>query len=361
MSPGRGAFAGGRGVSPRAARRILGLLIGSALLGCVPPRGGWDVAALRDREPWIGRAAGERIGDLVPHPAPVDGQLALVVCRFPSGRPVSVHGAGVGWPAERAAVAVEAIDRAVEGLELVLAEEAGAGAGPEAASAGIGVRSLADAAGPGPLGLGDTLSECDVSRRGAGAGARLRESDEPVRGTLRRAWIRMRLARFDVIGRPRPASDAEWIGALMHELGHAVGFPSHVAFGFSPVGREEGRLRLLGERALAGEAIEAPTLAALYRLSPGTRLGTAPLDARGEAVLADWLARVAAQRARAGAGQGPFSTVGGRSARLVWRWSDGVAIELRFPDWTRELQAGAPITIEGRTRGSAPSRVGGTR
>lgn len=343
---------GARKLRSRRARLALlvGMLAGAA---CVPPRGGWDVRSLRAAEPALAELRGERLGDLTPFPAWIEGELALVACRWAPDSPVVVRASGErSVPEDWLRVAVHAVDRAVRGVDLVLATGTSESdsQGVEAGSGGVSseareldgmahtdilVAGIADGATEGPVGAADTLTSCDVSARPDDAGQ--------VRGELRSAEIEIRLAREDVIGRMQTLSPEEWVGASMHELGHALGFAGHVARGDSILVREQGVLRAAGRRALAEELGSEPTLEALYRLAPGRRLGQRELAPTARR----WLARL--DRAlealgREGIGvHGPRASVGDRHARLEWWIEGGARVGLRFPYWSRQLREGGAI------------------
>ena len=193
-------------------------------VSCVAPTGGWDVEALLEAEPEIESIPGQRIGDLLPFPALIDGRLWLVTCRFPTGSRVAVLAGGEDWPADWGRPTVASVDRSLPALDLVLTERA-----PPAAAAmpssGIEIVSIGGPDSEGPIGLGDTSTECDVGVVPGDASA--------VKGLVRRATIRLRRSRLDSAGLIQPARDDEWAGALAHELAHALGFPSHVAVGRS--------------------------------------------------------------------------------------------------------------------------------
>jgi len=316
-------------------RRLVSIATAAGLVaGCVSAVGGWDETALLEAEPQVAAIPGQRIGDLTPHPALVDGQLILVACRYADGRPVSVSGRGPGWPSDWAALAVDAVDDAVPNVELMMLPTSDSRSGSETM---IDIVSIEDPTSEVPNGMGDTLSECDVSRT--------HDPGVAIRGRLTRSEIRIRRATRDNAGRVRFASDAEWIGALMHELGHALGFTGHAALGDSLVLLEESRLRALGRRALGGQPVPAPNLEALYSIAPGRVLGGVEVSAKGREWIDAVAALVAARNARMGAATGPRASTGDREARLVWRWNGGVRAELRFPFWRREIRKGQLITV----------------
>ena len=95
-----------------------------ALVACVSPTGGWDSASFVALHPEIAEIRGQRIGDLTPYPAIVDGQVAMVTCRFVAeGRPIPIAVSGEGWPATWGERALEAVE--VLGAHRVLAAELG--------------------------------------------------------------------------------------------------------------------------------------------------------------------------------------------------------------------------------------------
>lgn len=307
-------------------------------LACVPSRGGWDLDALLADEPSIAVIEGHRLGDLLPFPALDGDRIVLVACRFAPGQPVRVGGGGPQWPASWGRAAVRALNRSVAGVELVL-EDAGGSVARTAPS--IEIVTVQAIGGTGPRGLGDTLSECDVSPMvSATAAAR-----PAYRGLLTGAEIRMRRAQLDITAQVRDASAEEWVGALMHELAHALGFVGHAAAGHSILVRDETRIREAGRLALIGQAVPDPTLEAFYRLRPGQRLGTRSVKADD----VSWLHAIRKLDRERSAGDRrsmrTFSSVGDREARIVWRYSDGSQLGVRLPYWRSELRSGAAITL----------------
>lgn len=316
-----------------AAVWITALLL--CVLACVPPRGGWDSEAVLRSTPGLAGLEAHRLGDMVPFPAlavgPGDGEASarveLVACRFAPGSALRVTTSGPGWSEELGARAFAALADPLAPLGLTLAPAAA----PPAEIAIVAYEGLeADA----PEGLGDTLVECDVSRAGPGEG---------VRGAVERAEIRMRRSGYDEAGRLQRAEDAAWVGALLHELGHALGFSGHVATGRSLLVRDQGILRTLGREVLRGDPLVDPTLAALYRLAPGQSLGERPLSAPGrkwtEAILALDRRRTAAGNARVAL----VASAGDREARLAFQYADGSRLVLRFPRWAEAIQDGGAV------------------
>ncbi len=307
------------------------------LLACVPPRGGWDSEALFQESPELRSLPDQRLGDMVPFPALAVGEsgedsasIELVACRFAAGTALRVWAEGPGWSDGVGDRALAALQAPLASLELTLARTA-------AAPAEIEIHSHEGLAAESPEGLGDTLVECDVAR-GAGTGGEV-----GPRGRVSRAEIRMRRSGVDAAGRPRRASDEAWIGALLHELGHALGFSGHVATGPSFLVRDQSLLRELGRAALRGETLADPTLTALYRLRPGQPLGRRALQAAS----ASWVeAILALDRRYETAGNRRVALVastGDREARLSFRYADGARLGLRFPGWAEGLRRGGPL------------------
>ena len=318
----------------------LGVLLVAVLLGCVPTVGGWDVDALHSELPILGRGAPNRIGDLTPYPALVGDALALVVCRFEEASVVRVEVEGDDWPEEWSHRALEAV--AFDGVRLKLTSAGdvnSAEAGPR-----IRVQSIAGPEALGPVGLGDTLAECDVSSAIARDAHAL--SPRRVTGVLREVTIRLRRRLRQQTGKVFEASEAEWGAAFLHELAHGLGFAGHVATGESVVQREQSGLRWIGRNVAEGQRIPTPNLDALYLIPNGYVLGEANVDA-GAAELLRAVSQLVAERTeRVGPPVGPRATAGDREARLAWRWPGGLAIALRFPDWSGELKRKEPITVE---------------
>ena len=326
------------------------LCVGASILGCVAATGGWDVEAVLDSEPAAAAVVGQRLGDLTPYPALLDGRLVLVACRFATNQNIHISGGGPGWPGEWVRLAVAAVNRSVPAVNLEIPE------GPLVRSKVSGpvieIMVIGSPNDEGPSGLGDTLADCDVSVAG----------DEPyVRGLITRAEIRMRRSQVLRTRRTKWASEEEWIGALMHEFGHALGFSGHVVAGNSLLLLEQSRLRLFGRRAIAGQVVEDATLEALYELPTGRLLGKAKMSVQGQALVDRVLELVSEWNAIWGAPVGPIANVGDRKARIQWRWPlQGRSLELTFPGWKKELRRGGPVTMvpSAATRRALRERVG---
>jgi hypothetical protein len=315
--------------------RVGALLCAGLMAGCVPLAGGWDVEGLLEAEPELTSIPDQRFGDMTPFPALVDGRLMLVACRYAGGnQSVLVLSSATGPQREWTSLVIDAVDQAIPGVELevslVLASDSNS-------DRRIEIRPIADFDAEVPKGMGDTLSECDVSRKP--------DSDSSVTGGLTRSVIRLREVVRDREGQIRSTTDVEWVAALLHELGHALGFSGHAAVGDSLVVLDENRLRRFAKKVLAKEPIPAPNLTALYSVEPGVVLGEAVVMPEGRRAI-DAVERLVADRdQRLQRVAGPLASAGDQAARIVWRWAGGIEAELRFPSWRHEIRKGDPITV----------------
>lgn len=304
-------------------------------LACDGSRGGWDFAALMEAYPSIGELEGHRLGDMLPFPVFEGDRVVLLACRYPPGQTIRVAGSGSDWPEDWGRAAVAALDRGEYGIDLAwVSRDAGFSSRSEAE---IRVFSMDAEEESGPRGAADTLNECDVSLAG-------REKRD-YRGVLTGAEIRIRPTYRDGVDDPRAATAEEWVGALMHEIGHALGFAGHPQTGKSILYREPGRLRAAGRLALAGEPWHDETLEALYRIRPGQRLGSRSLSA--EAVSTLLAIREVVERDSLGAERRAEvrSSVGDWEARVQWRLSDGSRLSVRLKHWRDELRSNSEITL----------------
>lgn len=305
---------------------------------CRPSGAGWDFGSLIEAEPSIVALEGQRLVDMLPFPALDGDRIALVACRFAREESVRIRGGGSQWPDAWGRAAVRALARSAIQVELVLEAGDGSAAGGEP---NIEIIMIEAVGGAGPRGLGDTFSECDVSpsRSAANAGR------QAFRGRLTGAVVRMRRAQLDNKGLIREASAEEWVGALMHELAHALGFVGHVAVGHSILVRDESRIRAAGRRALNDEGRPDATLEALYRLRPGQRLGTRKVRQKDALWLRAMRKLDLERSAEDRASRATFSSVGDHEARIVWRYADGSHLGVRLPHWRSEIRRGSAITV----------------
>jgi hypothetical protein len=286
-------------------------------LACVPARGGWSVDALEARHPALG-ASRHRLRDLAPHFVPAGGQLVLFLCRWPDAAPIPVALPEDARPdeAEMLRLALRAWTQSDLGVRFV--ETAG-----ETSGAGIAIRfvSVGDRV-PVPAGAGDTIADCRVDAAAEPPGDR-------VAARLVSASIHLRRDQTDLVGRAVPLGADERLGAAVHEIGHALGFSSHVAAGSSVMRPSPEIARRVGAAVRAGTWSGDASVAALYAVPSGVVVGVRPLGADA----ARQLTRLA-DAARTAGLAGPYTRVGDRSARLAYRPPQrGPAAALRAMPW----------------------------
>jgi hypothetical protein len=284
-------------------------------------------------------AAPERAWRERPYVWAHEGRVELLSCRWTLDAPIGVSVNGNATPEEEHALdaALRAWEATLPGLRL---PRAGAG------SASIRV-SFLDAPvqrADGTLGTGRTVADCRLDAAGARA-ALVAASVEISRRTPP-----------DWRGRERALSPEERTGALVHELGHALGVAGHAEAADDPLRAGPEAARRAGARALAGEPLASPSLAGLYARAPGELLASAQVE-EWRTVEVDRLATLA----RAHELDGPYLRAGDAVGRIFWRdehgreWGflvAGLAQLARHP--TQLL-----LLPEASTRGALPRRSGG--
>ena len=288
--------------------------LAATTLSCVPSLANWDVAALEAEYPLLDDWSGHRLGDAAPYFSPLRDGIVLFLCRWRSDREIPVSLPPDATDEERAAVraALAAWQGAGIGLRFVEVPEA---------QARLVIRFIGGEVVERRLGGSATTSADCALPKGLEAPAQ----GEAMAVELVRAEVDLRRSNVDLLGRPVPLSQDELAGTLLHELGHALGYPGHAAASKTVMVRSVDRVRQMGRPVMAhaGSGFSAPTVGALYALPNGAVVGRVTVSGeRMAAVLR--LARIAR---RAGWGA-PFSRVGDRSARL-W-WVDGEGREAGF-------------------------------
>jgi hypothetical protein len=315
---------------------LLALGASGVVVGCVPARGGWKLDALPTPQPGLAEMDTGRLEDLLPHFLPEQGGLLLYLCRWTGSEPIPVSLPDDATPDEQAL------------LERALDAWAGAGLGVRFEPAAPGAAKLeirfadgldglpAKPAGWMPGGTGDTLVDCRVKSDFGGTSGRTQLDAEIVF-----ASIYLRRYNQGLVGQVVRLSADELMGSTLHELGHALGFGSHVAVGRSIMRVETDVVRRIGKRVNAGEAFTDATLSALYRLPSGVVVGRRALaeESWGE------LSRLVELVDAAGMA-GPFSRSGDRNARLFWRRPAGGAIAMRAHNWNLQMRGRIPLRIE---------------
>ena len=165
----------------------------------------------------------------------------------------------------------------------------------------------------GPSRTADAVTTCEVGEAPASA-----DSRGPISARLVRSSIHLRRRAPDNLGRMKPHAPAELAGAVAHELAHALGFAGHERGRWGVLSREVESTRHLGERLLAGGALRAESLQALYRVPSGAVVGRHPLTG---ASVERW--RRLAALAAAEDWPRRFAQVGDARARFGWRSSRG--------------------------------------
>lgn len=276
-------------------RRVFAAALVGLLIACVGPR--------------------DPLADLHPVVWTQQGNASLHTCRWPTG---SVVGVGV----EGAPSSEEASD-----LDRALGAWSSAGLGLELRRVAPGqahvlvVRFLDEplTRDAGALGIG--IASADCRRRG------------PASFVLEQAEVKIsRQVGPDWRGQMRPIAPDERLGALVHELGHALGFAGHRRAAEGPLVAAPEAIRRVGRRVRRGAGFDAPGLRALYALPSGTNLRRAALAAWQTDPLDAFL-----PLARGAALQGPWLRSGDRYARIFWRLPNGDPVGFLVPDLPRAI------------------------
>lgn len=326
------------GIVIRRRRRELAVgLVAALLAACQTPP--WDQESLELAYPDYAAVKGHRLGDVTPYLLATRGTLALFLCRWPTGEPITVS-----LPPDASRDELEPLRAALRawermGLGVSFREVPRGGAGVDI--------HLEEGAAQRPRGpaTGSAVVDCAVAPSGLDPTA---PSPLPARGV--RAVVRIaRKTPPDLLGEERSLTPAETAAAALHEIGHALGFQGHVRFGDSPLSQEPERVIALGERVLAGRSLRAPEMEALYALPSGVILRRDAIEPwRSEDV--DALAR------RAAAGErglvGPITQVGDVLARIYWLDADGLAYGFQIRELRAVVRGAEPpyVLPERRTR-----------
>jgi hypothetical protein len=294
---------------------VAGAGLAAALAGCAPPV--WDVAPLAAREPRLRAQGADRLGDSTPYALPIDGELVLFLCRWPTPAAIPIRLPPEASPAQRDAL--EAALAAWEGAGLGVRFERGAPLGR-----GIELRFVTDVAqGAGRARTATTVADCALDAAGGARG-------EKLAAQLVAASIELRAESVDPLGRRVELSDAELAGTALHELGHALGFQGHVRVGQSAMRFQVDAVRSAGRRVLAQSGFRDPAMSALYAVPSGAVVGRLRLPPDRTFPVDRMLVWV-----RSGELVGPIARMGDLEGQLLFRDGDGAAYAI----WLREVAA----------------------
>jgi hypothetical protein len=216
------------------------------------------VDALAQREPALAELPSQRLGDTTPYALPIRDELVWLLCRFDTAAPIRVE-----LPAEANGVERAQIQRALRAWEQALGVRFVESAKRPQIEIAFGPDDAAYAA--------TTHAECRVVPAAA--------ADQGDRVPARMLFARVSLRRAGIdVRRHRVALDEpQQLGALLHELGHALGFQGHARRGDTVMVRNLEQVRDIGRDVIAGRPFRDDTLAALYRVPSGSVVARAPL------------------------------------------------------------------------------------
>ena len=300
-------------------------------ISCVPQAGGWDPTSLEARQPDVKRFKGQRVADTPPYLLPVGPGVVLFLCRFDTDSAIPVSLPSDAAPAELGAIRLALQGWESAGLGVRFEETDAQRARIEMRFVGFEERRAAGGIGAG---TGYTVSSCAVKSEQLFDAAR----DVALPFELTRSTVSLRRSNLSMIGQQVPLSEDELVGAALHELGHALGFPGHLAVPAGVMSKSVDTVRRHGRRLRAGEGFSSPTLAALYAVPNGTIVGRTKL-APGEAeVFAD-----AVEIARRENWSAMHVRVGEKDALVYWEDARHRVKLLRVDSYHASLRRGEPL------------------
>jgi hypothetical protein len=269
-----------------------------AVLGCGRVL---DLEALEARHPELARIGTHQLADVTPYLLPARGQLVYFLCRWADGSVIPVDLPPDADEGER--LDIEMVLRAWEGAGL------GVRFGPPESGRGIEIRYTQDEF-PEDWGTRAATAVADC-----GLDPAVFEAPSGPVLAAELVFVSIHLSRTgrDTVGREVPWSREESVGALLHEMGHALGFQGHAQRGSIMVASVDAVQRA-GRGVIAGRPLRDETLRALYAVPSGTVLARAQLGPERTAAV-DRMLPLARRRGLAG----PFAQVGDRIARILWR------------------------------------------
>lgn len=283
---------------------------------CVPGRGGWDLSVLPPSASGGNGLDPGRIHDGLPQIEPSPDGLSLFLCRWPTGQPIPVRLSPNARAREQRLwqKALRAWESAGLGISFVAQEERRA----------RGIELDFPTGRRRPRGTGDALADCQVGG--------FSQAEGPEEARLVWASIHLNRSLPSWKGLETPLDEDELFGAMLHELGHALGFSGHARSGRSIMVADKAQVREIARQVSAGAVLPAPELTALYRLPSGYRVGTLPVPAPESRRLQDLQARAEEANWR-----GPFSRVGDRQAEFFYRGDRGQRMGVRIENYLAAL------------------------
>lgn len=275
------------------------------VVGCTAGQGGWDEDALGRRYPAVEDHRGQRLGDARPYFAPAQKGLVLFLCHWPPNRAIPVSLPADAGPDERRILVrvLEAWERAIPAVRFTHVQRS---------QARLRIEFVASDEADKPRGSANTAADCRVDLPEGGFSDGLTR----VEASLTHASVHLRRENIDQLGRAVALREDQLIGTALHEIGHALGYPSHAIVGNTLMGRSVDHVRREGKRVASGARLEAPSVAALYEVPSGVVVGRVPLSSDGRRRF-----RALEQLARSRQWRGPEVRVGDRSSRFWW-WDE---------------------------------------
>ena len=171
-----------------------------------------------------------------------------------------------------------------------------------------------------PAGTGDAWADCRLGEETREEGA--------FEAHLTRASIHLNRSLLSWKGVETPLDDDELLGAMLHELGHALGFSGHARSGRSIMVADKAQVRAIAQSVAAGGALPAPELVALYGLPSGVRVGERGMPREESERL-----QALEDRAEKDGWVGPYSRVGDRKAEFFYRNHRGQRLGVRIENY----------------------------
>jgi hypothetical protein len=160
-----------------------------------------------------------------------------------------------------------------------------------------------------PPGTGDAIADCAVAFP-----VSYEDEGQRLVAELAHAEIRLRRTKTDALGLRQIMTPDEFLGAAMHELGHALGVSGHIARGSSIMVSAPEESRRVGAAVRAGRPWSFATVGALYAVPSGWIVGSRQVDPRDTELI-----RQLAGLAGSAGWPGPYARSGGGTARFFWR------------------------------------------